>query len=175
MTPLQFLARLAALIPPPRHPLVRFHGVFAPHSSWRRSVVPEAGSCHSADAPRCAPATSEPEPRPPSRVSPSLVARAPCAVPAPACHPRADTGPSHAALLALRAPLPYIPWAELLRRTYDLDVLRCPCGGRLRFIAVILAPEVARDILDSLDLPSAAPPVSRARSPDLVDPIPDYD
>jgi hypothetical protein len=32
MTPTQFLARLAALVPPPRHPLVRFYGVWAPHS-----------------------------------------------------------------------------------------------------------------------------------------------
>ena len=34
------MARLAALVPPPRHPLIRFHGVFAPHSSWRAGVVP---------------------------------------------------------------------------------------------------------------------------------------
>jgi hypothetical protein len=40
MTPMQFMARLAALVPPPRHPLIRFHGVFAPHSAWRPSVVP---------------------------------------------------------------------------------------------------------------------------------------
>jgi len=40
MTPLEFLARLAALVPPPRYPLVRFHGVLAPRSSWRRDVVP---------------------------------------------------------------------------------------------------------------------------------------
>jgi len=40
MTPLEFLARLAALVPPPRYPLLRYHGVLAPRSSWRRSVVP---------------------------------------------------------------------------------------------------------------------------------------
>jgi hypothetical protein len=40
MQPTAFLARLAALIPPPRHPLVRFHGAFAPHSAWRKKVVP---------------------------------------------------------------------------------------------------------------------------------------
>lgn len=39
MTPVQFLARLAALVPPPRHPLVRFYGVWAPHSQWRSRVV----------------------------------------------------------------------------------------------------------------------------------------
>lgn len=42
MTPIQFMARLAALVPPPRHPLVRFYGVFAPHSQWRSRVVPVA-------------------------------------------------------------------------------------------------------------------------------------
>jgi hypothetical protein len=30
MTPLQFMARLAALVAPPRHPLLRFFGVFVP-------------------------------------------------------------------------------------------------------------------------------------------------
>jgi len=40
MTPLELLARLCALIPPPRYPLVRYHGVLAPRSPWRRDVVP---------------------------------------------------------------------------------------------------------------------------------------
>lgn len=39
MEPYQFLARLCALIPPPRHPLIRFHGVLAPNSAWRKEVV----------------------------------------------------------------------------------------------------------------------------------------
>jgi hypothetical protein len=42
MTPLEFLARLAALVPPPRYPLLRYHGVLAPRSAWRRDVVPRA-------------------------------------------------------------------------------------------------------------------------------------
>ena len=42
MAPLEFMARLAALVPPPRHPLIRFHGVFAPHSQWRGFVVPRS-------------------------------------------------------------------------------------------------------------------------------------
>jgi hypothetical protein len=41
MDPLSFMARLAALVPPPRHPLLRYNGVFAPHSDWRSSVVPQ--------------------------------------------------------------------------------------------------------------------------------------
>jgi hypothetical protein len=41
MEPLELMARLAALVPPPWHPLTRFHGVLAPHHAWRSSVVPE--------------------------------------------------------------------------------------------------------------------------------------
>src|SRR5690606_35395177 len=38
--PLDFLARLAALVPPPRIHLTRFHGVFAPASRLRGAVTP---------------------------------------------------------------------------------------------------------------------------------------
>jgi hypothetical protein len=40
MEPMEFMARLAARLPPPRRPLLRYHGVFAPHSPWRSVVVP---------------------------------------------------------------------------------------------------------------------------------------
>jgi hypothetical protein len=39
MTPMELMARLAAIIAPPRYPLVRYSGVLAPRSSWRRDVV----------------------------------------------------------------------------------------------------------------------------------------
>jgi hypothetical protein len=38
--PLDFIARLAALVPKPRVNLTRFHGVFAPNSSLRSKVTP---------------------------------------------------------------------------------------------------------------------------------------
>ena len=38
--PLDFIARLAALIPPPRINLTRYHGVFAPNSPHRALVTP---------------------------------------------------------------------------------------------------------------------------------------
>jgi hypothetical protein len=38
--PLDFMARLAALIPRPRANLTRFHGVFAPNSKHRALVTP---------------------------------------------------------------------------------------------------------------------------------------
>jgi hypothetical protein len=38
LEPLDLLARLAALVPPPRMHLTRYHGVFAPHSKLRAAV-----------------------------------------------------------------------------------------------------------------------------------------
>lgn len=40
--PLDFVARLAALVPMPRVNLTRFHGVFAPNSSYRAGNPGEA-------------------------------------------------------------------------------------------------------------------------------------
>ena len=40
MTPLEFLQRLAALIPHPRLHLIRFYGVLAPHAALRSQIVP---------------------------------------------------------------------------------------------------------------------------------------
>jgi len=40
LAPTEFLPKLASLIPPPRHHLVRFQGVFAPNAAWRKEVVP---------------------------------------------------------------------------------------------------------------------------------------
>ncbi len=64
-------------------------------------------------------------------------------------------------------------WASLLKRVHDVDALACPCGGRLRVMALITEPEVVAAILTSLHLPAAPPPIARARSPDDYDPAPD--
>jgi hypothetical protein len=41
MTAMEFMARLSAIIAPPRYPLTRFAGVLAPRSGWRRDIVPK--------------------------------------------------------------------------------------------------------------------------------------
>ena len=40
LSPLEFVGRLAALVPKPRVNLTRFHGVFSPRSKLRAHVVP---------------------------------------------------------------------------------------------------------------------------------------
>jgi hypothetical protein len=62
MSPLQFMPRLAALVPRPRLHLIRFHGVLAPHANLRAQIVPSAPlnahqACdHHAQSPPASPA-----------------------------------------------------------------------------------------------------------------------
>jgi hypothetical protein len=62
-----------------------------------------------------------------------------------------------------RPPDARLPWAELLRRVFRLDVLACPCGGRRKVLAFITERTVARSILEAMGLPTTAPPISPAR------------
>ncbi len=48
----------------------------------------------------------------------------------------------------------YWTWAALMRRAFDLDVLRCPrCASRMQLIATINDPAVIQRILAHLGLP----------------------
>jgi hypothetical protein len=58
-----------------------------------------------------------------------------------------------------------VPWADLLRRVFADDILRCPCGGRRSVIAVVADPAVARTLLAVLALPSASVTFAPARDP----------
>ena len=69
-----------------------------------------------------------------------------------------------------------VPWAELLRKVFSLDVLCCPqCGGRMELIAFIAEARVAKRILDHLGLQSTGPPVARSPALDeALAPGPEY-
>jgi ribosomal protein S27E len=51
LEPLDFIARLAALVPRPRLNLTRFHGVFAPNFKHRKHIVPQRPRHVDADTP----------------------------------------------------------------------------------------------------------------------------
>jgi len=55
------------------------------------------------------------------------------------------------------------PWAELLKRVFAVDALRCRCGGQRKIIAAITQSEVIGAILAALHLPTEAPVVHPAR------------
>jgi hypothetical protein len=172
MTPMQFMARLVALIPPPFHPLLRYFGVFGPHAAWRKSVVPDvtpaAEQPHDHDKPSV---TSTPKPG--SRDSASRTSAKTAfdpsvpstilAVPAQVAHQETrhrDGKPRF-------SPVRRIDWATLLKRVHSVDALACPCGGRLKFVELVTESTTAREILASMGLPTDLPPIARARSPDF--------
>ena len=108
-TPLAFIGRLVPLIPAPGTHDVRYHGVFAPNARWRREVVAMA----------------------PCRTAPSDSSSS-CDHGGGSAETEAGTGP-RAGRKSRR-----IPWSELLKRTFGLELLRCArCGGKRQILAVI--------------------------------------
>jgi hypothetical protein len=188
MTPAQFLARIAALVPPPRHPLVRFYGVWAPHHRWRSRVVTATPlmKLSTYSDPSAAPVRADGGPvaddeRPPapsarqvaSTCETQLTNSKPQA-PSAAALPRAESAPlapSHEASEELRfTTLSRLTWATLYQRVFDIDPLECSsCAGRMRFVEVIEDIGRARSELRRRNLPDEPPPLSRARSPDWTD------
>jgi hypothetical protein len=125
LDPLEFIAKLSALVPAPRANLIRYYGVFGPAASWRSAIVPGSTLTDSTGG-SCGCEVNDGEETPPRR---------------------------------------NYAWALLMARVFEFDVLKCPdCGGRLRMLAAIHPPLNTRKILESMGLPSRAPPVARAAS-----------
>ena len=160
MTPTQFLARISALIPPALPVAALRRGaraelVLAPGGCRVQPRNPEAGRARGGEA------REEEEQDERCRGARPRPARGRRAVPAePAHEPRRGVVPPCYARL---------DWASLLKRVYFADVLAGPCGGRRPILAHVTEPETIVEILEHLGLPTEAPPMARARYPD-VDP-----
>jgi len=157
---------------------VRYHGILAPCASGRDQVVP-AGATAIAVA-GCEPMTAATGPieQPPSTDLRSAHAGlrddAPGVGTSGARDDSRDQAPPGADPHAVsNVDLRDFPpdrtarhrhrWAELLQRVFGIDALRCPrCGSTLRLIAAIEDPDVARKILEWLNLPARAPPLDPA-------------
>ena len=176
----ELLERLAPLIPPPRAHQVRYHGVLAPCASGRDRIVPGPISGDDGESNLPVPKAGlspidtraamqkvsannglDARPGPESETVPPAASEV--------RRPRSiDPGPfapdGRARLQTCVAPA--VPptrrmaWADLLQRVFEVDALRCPaCGGRMRILSAITEPDVARRILEWLDMPSRAPPL----------------
>ena len=51
----------------------------------------------------------------------------------------------------------------MLKRIFDIDIERCSCGGKLKFVTVIEQPEVIEKILTHLGLSPQPLPIAPAR------------
>ena len=190
----ELLERLAPLIPPPRAHQVRYHGILAPCASGRDRVVPgarravstvsedEDGNRRTACPTRGTPTRRthevkevEIEASPHAGLQQKIatthevaiahcdrVSRAPRA--APSSQGSAPTPP----LRPHRVPFSRarrLPWADLLKRVFGVDALRCQCGNSMRVLAAITDLAVARRVLTCMALPARAPPLNPARAP----------
>jgi hypothetical protein len=145
--PLELLERLASLTPRPRINLVLYYGVLSAHAAWR-SRLPRPGHAVA------------------MRTGHGGVAsegRRPVAEPAPPAGGVSTpvTGPAR----LVRTGSNWL-WAQLMQRTFGVDVLACPrCGGRLRLVVLIEHASAVRRILQHLGLPAEVPPPRPARAP----------
>jgi len=190
LTPTELLARLSLLVAPPRYPLVRYGGLFAPAHGLRKAIVSRApgpprveGCCRAGGAVEAkeanagkAEANAERTPRPSPKGADAGLAVALLAAGPEGGETATTPGTKRGELLGATTPKPWLDWATLLRRTYDLDALACPCGGRLRFFALVTERDAIVPLLESLGLPTTPPVRARARSPTLfdTDPLPVY-
>jgi len=150
------------MVPKPRINLLVYHGAFAPNARGRREAVRRARAGAALGA----------SPAPPSGGSAGVGVVAPNGSPEGDLAPSPSSAPPPAAGRTLgpgtspggyRRPR-YYPWADLLRRTFAIDVLACPgCGGRLRLLATIAHPPAIAKILRHLGLPIEVPVPAPAR------------
>ena len=65
-----------------------------------------------------------------------------------------------------RKPGGYRPWADLLRRTFAINVLECPtCKGRMKLVAMVTEPRSIARFLAALGEPTDVPGRSPNRGP----------
>lgn len=172
--PQELVEKLAALVPPPRFHLVRYHGILGPCAGERDRVVPGAARGQETDCPPPGNPSLGPRAEPPSkseargRGSGEIPDRYSPPAQSDAVGDRATPTPSGPAEPWPASDEPdlrprRLAWAELLRRVFAVDVLECPrCGGRMRLLAAIQPPDASQAILECLELPSRAPPTAPA-------------
>jgi hypothetical protein len=139
MEPVQFLKRLAALLPPPYQNQLRYHGCFANRSRFRRRLPPPPPAADDDSTPQLYAPHTDDDPEPEPETTLALV-------------DPTETRPRR------------LPWARLLKRTLGVDGLDCPrCHAQMLVIALITKADVVQKILDHLRLPATPPPVAPPR------------
>lgn len=154
LTPFDLIARIAALVPPPRLHRHRYFGVLAPNAPLRSQVIALAKSDDSSKSTPLTPLESAP-----SESSQPLSLPVP---PPPISQQESIEIPNSPSKLRSTR----ISWAMLLARIYEVFPLLCPmCGGTIRIIAFITEAPTIRHVLEHIGEPTEPPRISPARGP----------
>ena len=142
LTATEFVERLMALIPPPWRNLTRYHGVFAPRHRLRSRVVRDRASVRAELAAR-----REEEMR-------DVVWEA------------LETTLPQFPETMVELPSPNWKWADLMRRSFGVDLLTCDrCGGKRKVIATLSWAPVVAKFLACVGVESSGVEVKPARPP----------
>jgi hypothetical protein len=137
----ELIERLVALVPRPHKNLILYTGVLAPNAKWRARVAAFGREPAQPNADEGTVAHAHARDRPHARDR------------------RRRTDPRNY----------NSEWARLMRRAFELDVLRCPkCDHRMRVLALIEQPSTARRVLRHLGMRDHAPPIAPARLTDTT-------
>ncbi len=135
--------------------MIRYSGVLAPAAAWRARLVPRRQAPESAAAQTFSDPVDSAEAVQPS---PGQADGAESAQTSPG--PTDGAGCAQSTLAKKQRPKRYA-WAELLKRVFATDALKCDlCGGRKRILCAVNPPEAIRKILDCLGMPIRAPPTA---------------
>ena len=141
LSPTELIEKLAALVPPPRIHLIRYHGVLAPAAADRERIVPGPSQLTKPDDELADDELADDE---------------------LADDELADEHTDG------RCRQHRVSWAKLLARVFQIDITSCiDCGGKMKIIAALTQPASIRTFLDALGLPSKAPPIAPPRQQPL--------
>jgi hypothetical protein len=182
--PRDFVARLCALVPPPRSHVVRYSGIFAAHARGRyaltgRGLHDDPSGDAAATTARAATPGTAPGPTVSASSPPPAMPTAP-SVAAAACSSNRAVDPRPPAADYVAGPddperARRLAWADLFQRVWREDVLVCQrCGGPMRLIAVIEDPAVIEKILRHVGLGQRGPPRARRVVVEPADHAPSY-
>jgi hypothetical protein len=176
------MERLCALVPPPRKHLVTYHGVLAPASGLRPKVVPRQTVAGEEDAAGAAAGCRHGAGGGGVGQVAGADIAAMTAMSAAAVVRRQQAQRRARARLRVphrgsrrRSHRQRMPWADLLRRVFGIDVLVCPkCAGPRRVLAAIHVPAAIARLLAALGRTAAgadppgcrAPPVAQGDAAD---------
>lgn len=141
-SPQEFIEKLASIIPPAFKHQVNYYGCLSSHHKMRPLIIKAQPFLET-------PAVNAAE----STVG--LPEEGPMQKPPPA--------------IEIKRKAAYIPWAELLKRMFEVDLTVCPCcQGRLRVIAAVIRSESIQKILSHLGLSTGPPKQNEDRQTEYV-------
>jgi Putative transposase len=139
LTPLEFIARIAALVPPPRQHRHRYYGELASNAPHCGQVTPEVITAVTA--------TGGDSFFPLTTTDPTIESKASSA------HHQSRQ-------------LSRYSWAKLIARVYETDPLLCGhCGGRMKIIAFVVQASQIRQVLAHVGLPVEALSIHKSTHP----------